>query len=367
MQHISAKEIEQWAERIDSTGDLPWVVRRLIRYSCHVSKCDMPDGEQVTIGGYDGEVEVLDNGFENLVPPGRSVWELSTEKGIHKKANNDYHTRTNNNAENRKGKTTFVFATPRHWKKRDEWAQEKTAEGVWREVLGLNSRSLQSWLETAPAIASMFWSRCLRRDPWGLATTEMIWDDCSRNVDVARIREPAIDCDFIVAGRQDEALAIEHWLTSVEESTVRGILRVFAPSMTEAEHFVAAVVSSLPKEQRERLYSSMVWIKSDIGADQIASLPSTSTLVATSANTNRAIELQRRHGCRVILIEEGEPEIQPAPDTVVVRPVVPAELTKQLVRLGCCRQAAMEACAIVGSDYLQIRRIVFFTREGGAS
>jgi len=328
----------------------------------------MPDGEQVTIGGYDGEVEVLDDGFEDLVPPGRSLWEMSTKRGIQGKANDDYDKRTNNDAENWKAETAFVFVTPRHWKKRDEWAQQKNAEPVWCQVVGLNSRSLQKWLETAPAIASMFWSHCLRREPWGLATTEMIWEDCAKNVDAVHIRESEISSDFVIADRHDKAGEIARWLLQIGPDGTNPILRVFGPSITEAEHFIAAVVCALEEEQREQLSSSMLWIKTDAGARQIASLPSSSTVLASSLHTSRAMALRRTQDCRVILLEEGEPQVRLTPSTVVIRPASVEERVRQLRRLGCSTETAIEACTRTDGDYMQLRRVVFFIREeGGAS
>jgi len=48
--------------------------------------------------------------------------------------------------------STFVFATSRLWTKRDTWVTTKKSTGEWKDIRGINADTLESWLETCPAV-----------------------------------------------------------------------------------------------------------------------------------------------------------------------------------------------------------------------
>ena len=77
----------------DAFAQLPRLISRLIWASCNdLSRLDMPGGEQVYLGGFDGVVQ-CDVGTD-MVPPSTSVWELSVRRDLATKAKNDYEKRT---------------------------------------------------------------------------------------------------------------------------------------------------------------------------------------------------------------------------------------------------------------------------------
>lgn len=367
MPDITAKEIEWWASRFDAPGDLPWLIRRLVRSTCLVQACSIGDREETRHGGYDGQVEVLDAGLEDLVPAGRSVWEMSTDEKVKRKANDDFRLRTDARGADINAERTFVFVSPRGWGDRDEWVAERKAEGKWRDVLGLNSKSLQKWMESAPAIAGMFCQRCLRRDPGGLATAEMMWDDCAKNIDLVYVDAEELSAEYVIAGREQQARAIADWISRAEPREGGSTLRVFGPSLVEAEHFVAAVVSSMAQEWREQLNSSMVWIRNGAGAREISWLHARSIVVTSTQYTTRAAELGRTYGCRVMLLRQGTPVIDPAPGTVSIPHVSLEERIRQLCRLGCDPRTAAEVCRATDGDYARLRHEVFLAEDGGAN
>ncbi|MCY2951049.1 MAG: hypothetical protein NTU53_03615 [Planctomycetota bacterium] len=94
MLHVTAIDLEQWADRITSSSDLPRLLAKLIWASASgLSKLDMPGGEFTRLCGFDGIVECRTG--DDMVPKGISAWELSVEKRIATKAERDYVKRTN--------------------------------------------------------------------------------------------------------------------------------------------------------------------------------------------------------------------------------------------------------------------------------
>ena len=94
MLHITALDLENWAQTKAAESELPRLIARLILATCpDLTAIYMPGGELSTIPGYDGTVDcITGNAF---VPSGESVWEVSVRKDVQTKANEDYTLRTN--------------------------------------------------------------------------------------------------------------------------------------------------------------------------------------------------------------------------------------------------------------------------------
>src|SRR6266436_1098094 len=89
---VDATDLDGWANRREAQAELPRLVRRLVHATVErPRRVTFPAGEGVQLGGWDGQVEVEEGNA--WVPAGRSVWELSVDKGIAKKASDDYEKR----------------------------------------------------------------------------------------------------------------------------------------------------------------------------------------------------------------------------------------------------------------------------------
>ena len=55
---LDRSQIEQWADTNNAKGDFPLLVLKLVYASTpELTKCNIPFGSAVNMGGFDGEVE----------------------------------------------------------------------------------------------------------------------------------------------------------------------------------------------------------------------------------------------------------------------------------------------------------------------
>ena len=127
---VTSDELQKWADKYSAKAEFPQLIRRLIWATCsEIRKLDFSGDEDIYLSGFDG---IVDCGQGNhIVPNGLSVWELSTEKDVTSKANDDYDKRTQDPGLIDSSKASFIFATPRRWSKGKDWETEKTGNNEW--------------------------------------------------------------------------------------------------------------------------------------------------------------------------------------------------------------------------------------------
>ena len=123
-----ATDLERWADQRSAQADLLKLVRRVIRHeNDQVQRVEMRAGKGVEVPGYDGVVEATRP--TSFVPNGLSVWEMGTSADPARKATEDYNARTEDPLGVDKASATFVFVTPRRWRKKKDWEQKRREEG----------------------------------------------------------------------------------------------------------------------------------------------------------------------------------------------------------------------------------------------
>ena len=75
---VTATDLVQWADRRAAQGELPLLLRRLVRASVAPQFIDFPAGDSVNRPGYDGTFCATVEGSSH-VPAGQSVWEMGTD------------------------------------------------------------------------------------------------------------------------------------------------------------------------------------------------------------------------------------------------------------------------------------------------
>ncbi len=150
--YVTANDIKNWTATNKRRAEevLPLLVKKLILASCNPKNIDFPSGDAIAIGGWDGTLEI-DEATEFL-PAGMSGWEFGTNEAVKGKADGDYSKRLKTPAPFKLDETTFVFVTSRVWKNRKDWVQLKQLDKKWKDVKGVNAETLESWLETCPAV-----------------------------------------------------------------------------------------------------------------------------------------------------------------------------------------------------------------------
>lgn len=76
-----------------------------------------------------------------------SRWEFGCNENPKKKAEGDYAARLVAIPAQERKELTFVFATPRAWPGKREWAKLKEATGEWKFIRAYDSSDLEQWLE----------------------------------------------------------------------------------------------------------------------------------------------------------------------------------------------------------------------------
>ena len=95
---LDRSQIEQWADTYNAKGDFPLLVQKLVYASTpELTKCNIPFGSAVNMGGFDGEVETTQGSA--YIPKGKCILEFGTNKDFKTKAEGDYTTRSENDYE----------------------------------------------------------------------------------------------------------------------------------------------------------------------------------------------------------------------------------------------------------------------------
>lgn len=142
---ITALQIRQWASNREAQASLSALIGRLVAESLPpeaiISKNFPSD---VARAGFDGMLITQRN--HPYIPEGKSVWEISVETEIAKKANRDFDKRNHQSASD----MAFIFVTARNWPRKDKWLAGKQ-DSKWREVRVYDAIDLEQWLESSPA------------------------------------------------------------------------------------------------------------------------------------------------------------------------------------------------------------------------
>lgn len=284
-----AADLRTWSERLDAQSTVPELVRRLVHAtigSSDIVRINMPSAEAVQHGGLDGVLSVkAGNAF---VPEGLSVWEMSVKKAVKGKADEDYAKRTSDPKGVDPKQTAFVFVTPRRWDGKDDWARERTREGVWREVRAYDAENLVQWLEIAPAV-HVWLSIVLGKLSEGVTDVEEFWQDW------AGATRPPIDPRFLLAGRTSVVEHLRKWLTQAPTP-----LEFQASTKDEALAVLAAAMRALPEEGRVQYIARTVIVRDITAWKRIAA--SKQPLVLVQAfDSSEAAAVASRNGHRSII------------------------------------------------------------------
>jgi transcriptional regulator with XRE-family HTH domain len=234
---INGTDLTQWAERRESQGSLPTLLAKLVRATGPAS-LRFPADEGVQFAGWDGTTNALTE--SEYLPAGTAGWEIGTQReDIAGKATDDYNKRTKDPLGLNPAESTFIFVTPRHWPKKDQWVSEKLTEGTWRNVRAYDGADLVHWIELYPAVgqwlATLFGKR-----PAGARQLEEIWQEWSLAT------QWQLTTELILSDRDEDAVALLRWLRGASSS-----LAVQAETPEEVAGFIFAAITQLPPDAAE--------------------------------------------------------------------------------------------------------------------
>ncbi len=289
---IKSTQIDEYFNslRRDAQELLPHLVRKLLFATLGLESlklCRVPVGDDIGRPGYDGRVETMTR--TTFVPLGLSVWEMGIGDPK-KKAEEDYKKRTSNPGNVEPSVTTFVFVTPHWWPDKDEWVQEKQRQGKWKNVSVLDNVDLESWLDTAPAVARWF-ARQIGIPVDSFRDIDLFLDEFRTQYGGIRIPE-----ELIIGGRNNASDKLTDWIkTESSEIFVQG------EAVEEAAAFVAATIKTLPDEQNHQMSAKTLFVDEVNAIDFLASAGSQHFIVPLNPEVYKRVKSTELHNVRLIV------------------------------------------------------------------
>lgn len=279
---VSAEDLSDWANRTDGAVSLPTLLAYLIR-ATHGPAVQLrfPADEGVRHAGWDGQTST-DVG-STYVPQGDTGWEIGAQRSnIVQKATEDYQKRTAEPAPLNPADAVYIFVTPRHWPKKDEWAQARQDEGVWREVRVYDADDLVHWIEQTPAVGLWLATRLGKRPP-GTRELDEVWKEWS-----LATQWPLTE-DLVLSDRDQDAAEVLRWLRG-EPS----VLSLQATTTDEVVAFFHATLSELPEDLAAAYRARCLVTTTTTAARALANAPAPLILLLTDPEPGLARSLADR-------------------------------------------------------------------------
>ena len=245
-----ATDLAAWADRRVAQSVLPRLIRRLIRATgADVTKLHVRTDEGVQLSGWDGIVHA-DEGSP-YVPAGASGWEMTVAMRPKTEADKNWTKRTQDPAPLTPEHSTLVFVTPRRWRDKEKWVNEKIRQGAWRDVRVYDADDLAAWLEDAPAVRTWL-SIKIGKIPSGTNDLEAYWNDWSGAT------RPALTPAVILSGRDKAVAEMHRRLSDVSGQA----LAVQAESREEAIAWMYCVIRDLPSGMADSILARCLVVES---------------------------------------------------------------------------------------------------------
>ena len=243
---IKANDIENWSNRIESRSELAVLLRQLVLSTgMRLTRVDFPAYDNSERPGWDGEIEALTP--TPWIPDGKSGWELSCKKSPSTKANSDYQARTRLVSKEERRNASFVFVTPRNWKKKNSWATEKKKLGEWRDVRAYDASDIEQWIEQSASTQVWFAER-LGKSIKGMRSLNQCWSNWAGACD------PALSQELFTPAVQEFTQIFRNW---IEEEPQKPLV-VTADSRDEALAFLYCLTESIQMDTKEPRSSAIV-------------------------------------------------------------------------------------------------------------
>jgi DNA-binding transcriptional regulator YiaG len=232
---VNADDLATWSH-FDRVANLPALLSKLIR-ATHGAAVDLhfPSDENVLRSGWDGTTRADQASL--YVPEGWAGWEIGTQReDIKGKATDDYEKRTAKPGVIVPATSTFIFVTPRHWSEKDEWAEARRKEGVWRNARVYDGTDLVHWIELHPAVG-LWLAKHLGKRPSGMRELDEMWEEWSLAT------QWPLTPELILSDRDQDAADILRWLRA--DPSVHALQ---AETVEEAVSFFHATLQMLPPD-----------------------------------------------------------------------------------------------------------------------
>ena len=343
---VTASEIDGWAEATAARTLLPELIRRLVLATVdrtNLERINFPAGEEVQRHGYDGTTSTKI--ATTHVPQGLCVWELSCERECRGKAERDYRDRVGKVQGKDLRQVTYVAVTACDWNGAANWAEEKTAEGNFKEVRAYDSNSLEHWLLDAPAVG-LWLAEQIGTHIKGVSDVATYW----RNVLGTLKRE--LPPGILLTNRQGTAKKLAEWVVGNP-----GPLAVRATSAGEVVDVFVAWVHTLPRAEADALASRAIIVEDAETWKALATSKQSLILVASPRleGTPELLAEAKRQGHHLLRFARfTEPR---GPAVLEIEYMRIHDLKEALKRAGIEEREAAQLAEGAGGNFTVLRRL----------
>lgn len=342
-----ATDLAAWADRREAQSVLPRLIRRLIQATgAGVTKCPVRTDEGVQLSGWDGIVHA-DHGSP-YVPAGASGWEMSVAKRAKTEADKNWTKRTEDPAPLTPEDSAFMFVTPRRWRGKEKWADEKIRQGRWRDVRVYDADDLAAWLEDAPAVHTWL-SIKIGKIPHGTRDLQSYWKIWSKAT------SPPMTARFLLSGRQEAVAELHKWLSDVGGQT----LAVRTESREEAIAWLHCGIRELGPDQAESVLSRCLVIDSAKALRRLTAAGPPLILVPTF-NPEALASAAARAG-HAVVVPQDEADGGPGDDVIRIEPLYRQSAAEALEEAGIDHNRAYKMAGLARRSLAAFRRSIAAT------
>lgn len=352
MKLINSTDLKHWADTLECKSLLPLLIRKLILAGIkieNIKKIDFPFGDDVQVGGYDGDLETEEGNL--YVPEGNSVWEFGVTEKKKKKADEDYEKRTKDPLGKIQNETSYINVTLKKYTKKSQWASSKKAEEVWADVRFYDAVDIEHWLELAPSV-EIWLAEHLGKPVSGVQCADEYWIQWSTK---GNLKFPE---GLLVEDRKKQKDDLIQALTNDE-----GVLK-FVKSNTSEESlaFILASIQSLEDNLKDSVHTKSLIVENQDSFRKLAQSKNQLILVPkfliSELDTNNAVT----KGHKVIIPVSNS--YSSDKDNVINLSIVDQEVFVQnLVKMGIDSEQARLFAKNTGRDISVLRRSLDFSSK----
>lgn len=338
-----ATDLAAWADRREAQSVLPRLVRRLIRATgVRVTKLHVRTDEGVHLSGWDGIV-LADEGSP-FVPARASGWEMSVARPK-TAADENWTKRTQDPVPLIPENSTFVFVTPRRWRDKEKWANEKLRQGPWHDVRVYDADDLAGWLEEAPEVH--WWlSHKIGKIPSGASDLQSYWQTW------AKATSPPLTAPFLLSGRNGAVTELHDRLSDVGGQA----FAVQTESREEAIAWLYCGIREFGSDQAESILSRCMVVESAEALRHLTAARPPLILVPTF-DPEDLVSAAARAG-HAVVVPQDETDGGGGDDVIRLEPLDRQSTAKALEEAGLGRRRAYEMAGLARRSLAAFRRSI---------
>ena len=359
---VTESELEAYADHRSSQDTIPELLSLLVPASVPITDlldCRIPHGNAVGQPGWDGFVNTK-HGFHPFVPAGASYWELGCGADPQSKATKEFRERTKLLSAEDRGKSTFIFMTPRSggaggWPvvKQQAWIKRRKNKG-WKAICILDGTRLADWLREFPSIARWIRMRMgLSNSESGVTTAAEYWQTLSNSVEPP---DPPFMPQVFLCGRDTACVSLRSFFNREINR-----LQIQYEDPDDVGDFVSAFLESLEEPERSLLSSQCLFIRDEEAWQSFSNLRRSHFLIAhpkvdLESNLGQLVQARDRGHCVILPTQRARSEFS----TRTIRLASPSrhELEEALKVSAFLPQRASELSNASGNSLIRLKRYV---------